>query len=86
MTIQQIIDQQKYTFQLIKGYTKQNKPFYAFMIFNLARFQELRAKSDEWLDISKEGILVLGGKGHSVSKSVTMKAMEIFHTEYLKNK
>ncbi len=84
MTIQSIIDEKKYTFQLIKGYTKKMRPFYAFMIFNLARFKQLKRESDGWVDLRNEGILVLGGKGHDVPDDIKNKAMEIFQTDYLK--
>lgn len=84
MAIQNIIDEKKYTFQLIKGYTQKRRPFYAFMIFNLARFKQLKRESNGWVDLRKEGILVLGGKGHEVSDQIKAKALRIFHTEYLK--
>ncbi len=80
--VQKILNDKSYTFQLIKGEDMLGKPFYAFMLFNLGRFDEI--KDSEWVDLEKEGILILKGEGHEVTEEAKQQAMYIFQSQYMK--
>jgi hypothetical protein len=81
----QIMQNENYTLQLIKGYDPMRQPFYAFALFNLSRWDEIQGNiGKDGVNLDKECIVLLRGIGHNVPETAEQQALYLFQTEYLR--